>query len=196
MHDRNLMVDRTRFEFRPLETSDLSLLHAWMQLPHARATFGHWTLDAVREDYGSSIEGRVPFYAYVVLADARPIGMMSWNRFRDFPEMRECYRVDNPNAVNCDVLLGEMAHRGLGAGLVRKFLREHPFADASVDACVIDPHATNAIAIRAYEKAGFRFVREVIDFEDGVALHLMELSRAELEARLDVDARVSDGRGR
>lgn len=181
----------SRFGFRPLVTSDLEVLHAWMQLPHARATFGHWTLEAVREDYGRSIDGSEPFHSYVILADGRPIGMMSWGRFRDYPEMRACYRVDAPDAVNCDVLLGEMAHQGLGPGLVRKFLREHAFADPTVDVCVIDPHASNAVAIRAYAKAGFRFVREVIDFEDGVPLHLMELSRAELETPTEADARVA-----
>lgn len=179
-----------RFSFRPLGNADLDVLYGWMQLPHARAAFGHWTLQEVRVGYGDSIEGREPFQAYVVLADERPIGMMSWNRFRDYPEMRACYQVEQPNAVNCDVLLAEMAHQGLGPGLVRRFLREIAFADPTVDLCVIDPHSSNAIAIRAYEKAGFRFVREVIDFEDGVPLHLMELTRAELEAPLPVDAPV------
>jgi aminoglycoside 6'-N-acetyltransferase len=102
--------------------------------------------------------------------------------------MRSCYEVSDPEAINCDVLLGEMAHRGLGPGLIRQFLREVAFADPAVTVCVIDPHASNARAIRAYEKAGFRFVRRVIDFEDKVPLHLMELTRAELSQRTAADA--------
>ena len=154
-----------------------------MHAPHARETFGHWTLPDVLDTYSKAIDGREPFHAYVVLADGAPVGMMSWCRFRDFPEMRACYEVEDDDAVNCDVLLGEMAHRGLGPGLVRQFLREIVFVDPTVTSCVIDPHARNRTAIRAYEKAGFTFVREVLDHEDQVPLHLMALSRAELEAR-------------
>lgn len=116
---------------------------------------------------------------------------MSWCRFRDFSAMRACYQVDDDNAVNCDVL-GEMAHRGLGPGLIRKFLREIVFTDASVTNCVIDPHSSNTIAIRAYAKASFTFMREVIDFEDNVPLHLMVLSRAELARELESDVLVAD----
>lgn len=179
-----------RFSFHPLTRGDLGDLHRWMHLPHARDTFGHWTFEAVEEVYGNSIDGVEPFHAYTVRAEGRGIGMMSWNRFRDFPEMRSCYEVPDPEAINCDVLLGEMAHRGLGPGLIRKFLREVAFADPAVTACVIDPHATNTSAIRAYEKAGFRFVRRVIDFEDKVPLHLMELTRAELGVWTAADALI------
>jgi hypothetical protein len=182
----------THFSFRPLKTSDLELVHEWMQLPHARLAYGHEKLAEVKEEYGKWIAGLEPIHAYLVLADDKPIGTMSWNRFRDYPEMTACYQVADPNAVNCDVLLGEMAHRGLGPGLIRRFLREIVFVDETVTACVIDPYASNAIAIRAYAKAGFSFVREVIDFEDHVPLHLMTLARADLERPLEVDAVVSD----
>jgi RimJ/RimL family protein N-acetyltransferase len=40
---------------------------------------------------------------------------------------------------------------------------------------VIDPHEANAAAIRAYAKAGFRYVRTVVDPEDAtIRLHLMQ----------------------
>jgi RimJ/RimL family protein N-acetyltransferase len=179
------------FGFRAMHVSELPQLHAWMQRPHARSAFGHWTLTDVLQTYGDSISGREPFETYCVVADNRAIGMMSWNRFRDYPAMRACYQVTDPNAINCDVLLAEFAHQGLGAGLIRKFLREIAFADATISSCVIDPHAHNAIAIAAYSKAGFTFVRQVIDFEDNVPLHLMELHRSALKQQNEADLRLS-----
>jgi RimJ/RimL family protein N-acetyltransferase len=179
------------FSFRLMNESELPQLHLWMQLPHARSAFGHWTLQEVLQTYGDAIRGVEAFRTYTVIADARPIGMMSWNRFRDYPEMRACYEVTDTNAINCDVLLAEFAHQGLGPGLIRKFLREIAFADETITSCVIDPHAHNAIAIAAYAKAGFTFVREVIDFEDHVPLHLMELTRSALIAQSDADKRLA-----
>jgi RimJ/RimL family protein N-acetyltransferase len=179
-----------QFSFRLMTESELPQLHAWMQLPHARSAFGHWTLDEVLETYGASIAGTEAFRTYTLLADNRPVGMMSWNRFSDYPEMSACYKVEDVNAINCDVLLAAFAQQGLGAGLIRKFLREIAFADETITSCIIDPHAHNAIAIAAYAKAGFAFVREVIDFQDKVPLHLMEMSRAALQVQTDADKRL------
>jgi RimJ/RimL family protein N-acetyltransferase len=68
-------------------------------------------------------------------------------------------------------------YRGLGGPLVRQFVHEVIFADTGVTTCFIDPEGTNATAIRAYEKAGFRFVRDVMDDGEGATVHLMEMPR-------------------
>ena len=169
--------------FRPLALRDLPAVHRWMNAPHAERWWGRrgMTLEAVVEEYSSYIDGRVPIHAYVVRSADRDIGLMEWVRFGDFPELMEVYGVEDPEAVNCDALIGEpsFAHRGLGPPMITLFLREIAFADARRTACFIDPEAENAIAIRAYEKAGFRFVRDTHD-EDGAAIHLMGLTRAQL----------------
>jgi len=62
---------------------------------------------------------------------------------------------------------------------VRRLLEEHIFADPRVVSCVIDPLVGNAIAIRAYEKAGFHFLRVAPEDGEGRAVYLMELRRDE-----------------
>jgi dihydrofolate reductase/RimJ/RimL family protein N-acetyltransferase len=169
--------------FRPLERADLPLIQAWSVAPHARRWYErNATLAAVEAEYVPSIEGRVPIAAYVVLYAGRPIGMMEWMRFGDFPEAMPLYGVDDPDVVNCDVLIGEsdMAYRGLAAPMIRRFLREIVFRDPRFAVCIIDPEVENRSAIRAYEKAGFRWVRTMPDDGEGKPIYLMELRRGEL----------------
>jgi GNAT superfamily N-acetyltransferase len=65
--------------------------------------------------------------------------------------------------------------------LIREFLRRVVFADPRIHSLVIDPEAENPIAIRAYEKAGFRFLRTASDDGDGHSLYLMEMRRHQLD---------------
>ena len=167
-----------------MSVDDLPLLYRWMNAAHARSWFGErvGSLEEVTAEYSDYIHGRVPIFAYVVMHGARPIGMFTWERLVDFPEVMSLYGVSDPGAANCDVLIGDpdYAHRGLGAPLVRRFLAEVMFADARVTCCVIDPEVDNTIAIRAYEKAGFHWVRTAPDDGDGKPVYLMELARADL----------------
>jgi dihydrofolate reductase/RimJ/RimL family protein N-acetyltransferase len=184
--ERRAPLDPEPLGFRPLAREDLPLLHAWCVAPHARRWFErNATLAAVEAEYVPSIEGRKPIAAYVVLYAGRPIGMMEWMRFGDFPEMMPFYGVEDPEIVNCDVLIGEadMAHRGLAAPLIRRFLREIVFLDPRFSCCIIDPEVENKSAIRAYEKAGFRWVRTMPDDGGGKPIYLMELRRDELGPR-------------
>jgi aminoglycoside 6'-N-acetyltransferase len=176
-------LDPALLDFRPLAKADLSLLCEWLNAPHARPWFGNGrSLTSVAEEYVPYIEGTVPIRALLVSYAERPIGMISWERFGDWPDFMRVYGVDDPDSVNCDVVIGEadIAHRGLGAPMLRRFLREIVFSDPRFTACIIDPRPENAIAIRAYEKAGFRHVRTVADDGEGEAVYLMELRRDDL----------------
>jgi len=177
-------LDPEKLAFRALTRADLPLLHGWFQQPHARRWYGtrKGTEGEVEAEYVPIIAGQTPMAAYIVLYDQRPIGLMEWTRFGDHPDLMPFYGVTDPDIVNCDVIIGEpdMAHRGLAAPMIRRFLREIVFRDPRFTTCIIDPEVPNRSAIRAYEKAGFRHVRTMPDDGEGMPIYLMELRRDEL----------------
>lgn len=170
------------FQFRPLTHADLPLLHRWLSEPHVVRWFGERSLADLEQEYGGYIDGAEPIYPYVAVYEGRDVGMMNWEHFGDFPEMASLYGVTDPDATNCDVLIGErdLTHRGLGPAMIRAFLEQIVFARPRPTCSIIDPHTDNAAAIRAYEKAGYRFLRVAPDDGDGKAVYLMELRREDL----------------
>ena len=176
-------LDARQLSFRRLTRDDFPLLLAWFNAPHARRWYGRGeTLEAVEDWYGPIVAGERPTHTYVALLGERPIGLMEWCRFGDYPDVMGFYGVEDPDMVNCDVLLGEpdIAHRGLGPLMIRRFLKELVFLEARFKICIIDPETENHSAIRAYEKAGFRYLRSVPDDGEGTPVYLMELRRDEL----------------
>lgn len=169
-------LDPAQLAFRPLSLADLPKLHRWYAAPHAAPWFAD-RAGNIDDEYGQAVRGEVAIFAYVITYEGADIGLINWERFGDFPEQMAGYEVTDPDYVNIDVLVGEPAYvrRGLGAPLVQRFLREIVFQDPRYSTCVIDPHEGNVAAIRAYAKAGFRYVRTVVDPEDGTTrLHLMQ----------------------
>jgi len=171
------------FEFRPLQSTDLPLLLRWLHAPHVRRWFGlDRQLADLERDYAAQFAEQVPPCAFIAQLGARPVAMLEWARFGEYPEVQRAFGIQDSNTVNCDVLIGERDStlRGLGSALVRQFLERIVFVHPGLDSCVIDPEPDNSIAIRAYEKAGFRFLRAVAEDSDGHAAYLMQLSRADL----------------
>jgi GNAT superfamily N-acetyltransferase len=96
----------------------------------------------------------------------------------------------DPGARGVDQYLADEAQlgRGLGSEMVRQFLARTFAEDPAVTQVQTDPAPHNGRAIRAYERAGFRKLREVIT-PDGPAL-LMLVTRADF-ARLAAPGDVS-----
>jgi aminoglycoside 6'-N-acetyltransferase len=67
----------------------------------------------------------------------------------------------------------------LGASIIRQFLSDVVFGDRSVESCIIDPAVSNRGAIRAYEKAGFRFFETITKPGEAEPLYLMKIAREE-----------------
>jgi len=177
------------FTFRPLRDEDLGLVRAWLLRPHVRRWYddvaGETYPDDTIADYGLAMHGEDPTDYFVVELDGRPIGQIQSYLIDDEPEYAAMLELGRP-AFGIDLFIGEpeLIGRGHGPALIRAFLRDVGFSRYGVDLCVIGPATSNVAAIRAYEKAGFRFLKNYLEPETREPPHyLMELSRAEFDAR-------------
>jgi aminoglycoside 6'-N-acetyltransferase len=156
-------------EFRRLAAADLPLLHEWLQREHVRRWWkDRETYEEVVEHYLPSVEGRDPTDLYLIVVDERPIGFIQTYKVADYPEYRDLVQVEDGVAgVDLFVADPDLVGRGLGTDVLRHFVDDLVFANESVHACIADPDVDNVASLRAFEKAGFRRVREFVDPEDG-----------------------------
>lgn len=135
-------------------------------------------------EYRAAMRGEDPTDLFLITLDGRPIGQLQSYLIDDHPEYAAMVPLSRP-AFGVDLFIGEEDHIGKGHGpeLIRAFLRDVAFPRYGVDLCVIGPTRSNAAAIRAYEKAGFRFLKTYIEPDSREQEHqLMELTRAQLDA--------------
>lgn len=137
-------------EFRPLAESDLPLLRAWLEREHVRL----WWREPIEHELAEDMRGR-----HVILVDGRPVGMI------------QSYEAE------VDLLIGEeeLTGRGLGPQVLSRFVREVVFARSGTTAAFATVEEANRRSWRAFEKAGFRHVRDVE--EEGLPHRLMRLDR-------------------
>jgi RimJ/RimL family protein N-acetyltransferase len=155
--------------FRPMAPDDLRLLHEWLQRPHVRRWWSeHETSGEVVEHYLPAIEGRDPTELYFALLDGEPIGFIQTYLVADYPEYAALVAAED-GAAGVDLFIGEpeLVGKGIGTEMLRRFVSEVVFAKPSVRWCIADPDAANVASVRAFEKAGFRVVKNFVDPSDG-----------------------------
>jgi aminoglycoside 6'-N-acetyltransferase-1b len=171
-------ADPPVISFRPLVLADLGLLHEWLGLPHVAAWWGPPpSATDVEQEYGPLTSAQSSTRPYIVLDDRAPIGYIQSYVAKGsgdgwWPDE------EDPGVLGIDHFLArpEDIGRGLGTAMVRAFV-QRLFADPEVTRVQADPSPQNRRAIRCFEKAGFRALREV-DTPDGRAL-LMVCDRRE-----------------
>ena len=147
---------------------DLPLVREWLLRPHVRRW---WDEEGDPTYPEAEIKGRLaairhedPTDHFVMEIDGRPVGDIQSYRIQDHPDWRAQIGIDEP-AFGIDVYIGEpdLIGRGVGPALIAAFLRDVAFPRYSVDLCVLDPTRSNTSAIRAYEKVGFVFIKDVVE---------------------------------
>ncbi|MEU9860188.1 GNAT family protein [Streptomyces sp. NPDC047971] len=158
---------------RPSRSGDVPALAAIRATPEVRARWRGG--DDMRAEVASDLADP-DTHCLTVFHEDRIVCMIQW-----YAEEEPDYR-----HAGIDLFLDPSVHgRGLGTDAVRTLAR-HLVDDVGHHRLVIDPAADNAAAIRCYEKAGFRPVGVMRQYErdadggwhDGL---LMDLLAAELE---------------
>ena len=171
------------YDFPALTEADLPLVCRWLLEPHVSRWWADPPRDTYPDDEVDKYRTRVrgaddPTEVFLIRARGRPIGVIECYRIDGDGTYAEALALDAP-AAGIDLFIGEPAEIGRGHGprLIRSFLRDVVFARYDVAECVIGPSAKNTNAIRAYEKAGFRFLKDVAVPDEPDPEHLMRIRR-------------------
>lgn len=170
--------------FRRLTLGDIALMHRWLNTDFVIEWWdqrGH-SYDEVEAKYQAYITGTKPSQPYLMLYDDKPIGYIQTYRIMDWPEYAEVVQVGEGGA-GIDLFIGEAGyiHRGLGPQILRAFLREIVLKDPSwATFCIVGPEPKNQGAIRAYERAGFRYLKTVQVPDEAEPEYLMIVTSADL----------------
>jgi RimJ/RimL family protein N-acetyltransferase len=152
-----------------MEAADLRLVHEWLQRPHVRRWWrDRETYEGVVEHYLPSIEGDEPTHHYLAFLGEEPIGFVETYLVSDHPEYAALIGVGE-HVAGLDLFIADqsLTGRGIGTEILRRFVDEVVFASPSTTGCVAGPDARNVASLRAFEKAGFRVVKEFVEPEDG-----------------------------
>ena len=162
-------------EFEPLRQADLALVEEWLGREHVR----RWWRDVIEEsiaEYERAIAGLDPSDHYLIVVDGRPVGMIETYLVSDHPDWEAIVKVGE-GVAGVDLLIGEeeLTGQGLGPRVLERFAHEIVFSQPDTHACVAAVDEANRRSWRAFETAGFRYVRDVE--EDGRPHRLMRLER-------------------
>ncbi|HWW09873.1 MAG TPA: GNAT family N-acetyltransferase [Candidatus Acidoferrales bacterium] len=174
-------------DFLAVEPEHYPMLWEWLQRPHVAAWFAHFspsTYEGMVQEQMDKRDGTEASSPNLILLDGVPVGYIQGYRWGDFPEITEPLALSG-DAVGADLYLAdpELVGRGLGPRVVARFYLRL-MEEMGLDLGFIDPEVDNARAIRAYEKAGFTFLRSTDGVEPRDRLYLMQATRDDLERAL------------
>ena len=160
---------------RLMTEQDIPMLHDWLNRPHIVEWWGGETptLDEVQADYHPSVLAQERVTPYIVMLGDRPIGFaQSYVALGSGGGWWEDETDPGVRGIDQSIAEPELLGIGIGTKLVRALV-ETLFRDPSVTRIQTDPAPDNPRAIRCYQKAGFRIVREIVT-PDGPAVYMVQ----------------------
>lgn len=145
-------VVAARYDFAPLSRSDLPVVERWLHRPHVARWYDEPPAEVVRNIAHHIDTATVA--CFLVHLNGRPMGYIQCYEPTAFPNHPFS---DQPAGTHgIDQFIGDPDLIGLGHGprFIRAFVAG--LYGRGAQRVVTDPAPTNAMAIRAYEKAGFR----------------------------------------
>jgi aminoglycoside 6'-N-acetyltransferase len=153
------------------DMADFALMARWRAMPHVRAWWDPDepppTCEQIAAQYGTYMHPSSPTTPCIIEIAGRPVGYVQFYRWASFAEeAREMDVEFDDGTFGIDIHVGEEDAIGKGVGTrTVELLCEH-LADAHrATSFALTTEIGNLRAQRAYEKAGFTKVRQVLDLD-------------------------------
>jgi aminoglycoside 6'-N-acetyltransferase len=180
------MLDASRIGFRDLRTDDLHLLHKWLNTDFVIQWYEQrkFSLEEIENKFIPRIRGEQPVNCYLIKYSDSPIGYIQSYKISDFPNYAKYVAIDE-NTSGIDLFIGEYdyIHKGLGSYIISKFLKDMVFGINDSQSCIIGPDPNNIVAIKAYQKAGFKYIKTIVVPEEDETEYIMKISKEEFIKR-------------
>lgn len=162
--DGDLVIRRMRDD-----DDDYDLIVRWRNLPHVR----HWwdpdlpplTLELAKEEHRADTAPDAVSTACIIELNGSPIGFIQYYRWSSYgDDAREVGIPFDQSTFGLDIFIGDedLVGQGIGTRVVR-LLSDHLLHEMKASSVALTTDLKNAVAIRCYEKAGFRKIKEVLD---------------------------------
>ena len=175
-----------QISFLELREIDFNLLYKWYNTDFVNEWYGkekqEWTYKEIVNKYIPYIQGQKPTDSFIILYNDIKIGYIQTYLLKNYPEYNELVQADGDSA-GIDLFLGdrEYIHKGLGPIIIKKFLNDIVFQNRNIKSCVIGPEPKNIIAIKAYKKVGFKYIKTIKIPDENEPEYIMEISRNEIK---------------
>jgi RimJ/RimL family protein N-acetyltransferase len=147
------MPESPHINLKPATRADFGLIRRWLALPDVQEWWGPVTATEAEVNIALGAEHAI---CRIIEADGKPVGYAHavdatlWGD--NLPQDLE------PGTWDLDLFVAAEEHRGKGVGQTAlALLRDEVFATTLAMAVCIFPSVKNERAVRAYEKAGFRW---------------------------------------
>lgn len=157
-------IIKQNIRIRELTDNDFSLMFKWLTDKRVLEFYGgrdkKYNIELIKEHYTEKWKDEV--IRVIIEYDSIPIGYGQIYKMYDelYPDYN--YPKSNDIVYGIDQFIGEPEYWNKGIGteyikMILDFLRK----ERNADAVILDPHKNNPRAIRCYEKAGFKIIKEL-----------------------------------
>ncbi len=159
-------LQSSEFHFSPAESSQISLIHRWLQQDHIK----EWI-------HGIGLQNTLNGLENFFHGESNATYWIAYHK--DTPFAFLITSPERPDATTLDLFICDLNYlgKGLAAPMIREFLTSQ---FPNVKKVLIDPEATNNRAIHVYQKAGFKIIGEFIASWHPVPHYQMELYMEDL----------------
>jgi aminoglycoside 6'-N-acetyltransferase len=180
--------------FRPLSRGDLTTLREWLNTPHVYEWWGTGagpqalggpgghaaTIEQMEAKYSPAIAAGGPTHRYVIESDGRAVGLIQWYRLTEFPEYAREIGESAEGTASLDLLIGapDAVGRGLGSRAIAAFVSTVVLTADRISRVVAGPDVRNVRSIAAFERAGFRWVRDATVTGEPSPEHVMARTKS------------------
>lgn len=150
-----------------MSKSDIDNWLNWINKPHVKSVWfieGYETPEYIHQ----KIAGNGYDYPFIIYCDEKPIGYIQCCDLYAYKSIclspKGLFTNEKPGTFCMDLFIAEedYLNKGYGTQIVKVF-SDYIFSHFKADKVYIDPAKDNQRAIRCYEKAGFKFVKEAHD---------------------------------
>lgn len=176
-----------KIEFRRLQEDDLAQIFTWLSRPHVRKWYAPepTSFAEIQAKYGPRTSEESVVKSFIIQVDGADAGYIQTYSIDEFPEYESTLGCEK-GVVGMDLFLGDdwRTRHGLGPRIIRRFVDELVFGHYGALACVAGPNEGNEGSIRAFEKAGFRRWKVVMN-ERGEKECVLRLEQNRMDYRID-----------